>query len=207
VTRDLGRVGSGRAGRHAGRWAGGIIASLLLAIAGPATARQAAATATPSVRTYAECTRAYAARRDAASYCRRLFPATPAVTSYDTCVEASGRTAEARKLCAQRYPDTAPKPSEPIDITPQLNQLIDSWANRPRPTKPPPADPLAVVPGIQAACAQWVGNAERWLACTADGWRGTGLRGQPPQVLLTPPAPPVVVPEPTGQTPVKPPPV
>ena len=216
MIRDLGRVGGGRAGRHAERWVGGIVACLLLAIAGPATARQAAATTsstqTPAIQSYDECTRAYASRRDVASYCRRLFPAPAAVTSYDTCVQATGRTAEARRLCAQRYPDTAPKPAEPVDITPQLNKLIDSWVNQPKPPAKPPADPLAVIPGIQAACAPWADDAQRWLRCAAEGWRETGLRGQPPLALQTPPTPPVIdkpsVPQaPVDQVPVKPPPV
>ena len=188
MTSDLGKV--------EGRWAGGIVAGLLLLSAGSATARQAATTApgaqAPAVQTYADCLRAYAARRDAALYCRRLFPATPPVTSYDTCVQATGRTAEARQLCAQRYPDTASKPAAPVDLTPLVNPLIDRWINRPRPPAKPLADPLAVVPGIQAACAAWADDAQRWRRCAIEGWRATGLAGQPPLALRTPPAPPVI---------------
>ena len=200
-------------GRVSRSWAGGIIACLLLAIAGPAVSQQAAPAAP---RTYAECLRSYVGRVDPATYCRRLFPATtPAATApttptpYERCLAASGRTTEAQALCAQRNPGSAPTPTRPpVDITPQVNQLIDSLTSRPRPPAKPPADPLAVVPEIQAACAQWAGNSARWLRCTTEAWRRTGVRGQPPLALQTPPAPPpVVVQEPADQTPVKPPPV
>lgn len=183
MTRDLGRVGGSQAGRQAGRWTGRIVACLFLVMATPVASRQAATSTTSA-------------------------PTTP--TPYERCVEASGRTAEAQRVCAQRYPDSAPKAAEPIDITPQINKLIESLG-KPKPEKPKPADPLSVVPGIQAACARYAGNAERWLRCTADGWRETGLRGRPPLVLQTPPEaapvepPPVTPPKPVDQTPVSPP--
>ena len=225
MTRDLGRI--------LGGWAGGALACLLLAIAAPAASQQAApaATTVAAPRTYSECVRGYVGRVDPSTYCRRLFPATapvaatpattvPAATApttptpYERCLAASGRSAEARRLCAQRYPGGAPTSTPaPIDITPQINQWLDSLSTRPRPPARPPADPLAVVPEIQATCAQWAGNTARWLRCTAEAWRRTGLRGQPPLVLQTPPSPPPVidkppvVQEPTDQTPVRPPPV
>ncbi|WP_156390631.1 MULTISPECIES: hypothetical protein [unclassified Caulobacter] len=203
MTRDLGRVGGDQAGRSAGRRAGGVVAVLLLAIATPAAAFQqsvrpvttavptvAAPTAAPAVaapKTYAECLRSYVGRTNATAYCQRLFPdAAPAAATPSTTVP----------------PATAPAP-EPVDITPQLNKLIDSWQNRPK-TPKPPADPLAVIPEIQAACAPYAGVPERWRRCTADAWRTAGMRGQPPLVLQTPPvvAPPPVVQPPPVQPPV-----
>ncbi|WP_165185598.1 hypothetical protein [Caulobacter soli] len=90
-------------------------------------------------------------------------------------------------------PPATRKPRESVDITPAVNRLIESWANRPRTPKPPPgrpADPLSVIPDIQAACATYAGDAARWRRCTSDAWKTAGLRGQPPVVLQVPPAPP-----------------
>lgn len=235
MIRDLGRVGGGQAGLHAGRWAGGIFACLLLAAATPSAAVDEFA---PVVKSYSECVQAYRARRtDYATYCRGRFPltlsaatarpsplaaatptpstttppatTTPPPTSVPTAPPStSTQTPSATGAAPSRTP-----PREPIDVTPRVNQLIDAWTNRPRPPKPPPrppADPLAVIPEIQAACAAYAGNAERWRRCTTDAWNKAGLRGQPPVVLQVPPAPPPVekppvVVEPTDQTPVEPP--
>jgi hypothetical protein len=216
VTRELGRVGGGQAGRLAGRWAGGFVAALLLSIATAAAAFQQpvrpvtttvvprtaapAATATPAAaapKTYDECLRSYVGRTSAATYCRRLFPETPPAATTPSTTAPTGTTSTA---------DTPSTPTrEPVDITPQLNKLIDAWRNRPQTPPKPPADPLAVIPEIQAACASYVSVPERWRRCTADAWRTAGLRGRPPLVLQNPPvvAPPPVVEPP----PVQPPPV
>lgn len=204
MTRELGRVGGGQAGRLAGRWAGGFVAALL-SIATPAAAFQQAArpatTAVPTAArtpvtptTHAECLRAYAVRRDAAAYCQRRFPTTtPAATTSSTTAPATTTP-------------TAPAPTrEPVDITPQLNKLFEAWQGRPRTPPKSPADPLAVVPEIQAACAAYASVPERWRRCVADAWRAAGLRGQPPLVLQNPPVaeppPPVVQPVPPVQPP------
>jgi hypothetical protein len=185
--------------RDPGRVSGGVIAALLLSIATSAGAlqqRPVTTTAVPTTNyaapaaarpnTYAECLRAYVGRTDPTAYCRRLFPATAPSTT-------DGATAQ-------------PPTREPVDITPQLNRLVDAWRNRPRtppPTPSPPADPLAVIPEIQAACATYAAAPERWRRCTADGWRDAGLRGQPPLALQTPPA--VDPPPPAQPPPVQPP--
>lgn len=229
MTRDLGRVGRGLTGRSAGRWGLGAGACLLLAIASPASSQSRAVT--PS--SYAECLRAYSARTDAAAYCRRLFPAqapsqvtpsraagtyvrqtpniqgtTPgATTTPSTTPDPPSSSTGSQTPPPTRVPPSRTPEREPIDITPQLNQLIEGLASRQRTPKPPaklPADPLAVIPGILADCAAYTGNAQRWRRCTADGWRGAGLRGQPPLVLQTPPTPPPVYePPPVYQPPVQ----
>jgi hypothetical protein len=228
VTWDLGRVGRGLTERHAGRWVLGAVACLLLVIASPALSQSRAVT--PS--SYSECLRTYSARTDAASYCRRLFPTqvtpsraagtyvrqtpniqgtTPGATTSSptpTTTDPTSSSTGYQTPPSTRVPPSRTPEREPIDITPQLNQLIEGLASRPRTPKPPakpPADPLAVIPGILADCAAYTGNAERWRRCTADGWRGAGLRGQPPLVLLTPPAPPPVYEPPSVyQPPVQP---
>jgi len=247
---DQGRGWGGRAGRHAGRWTGGIFACLLLGTATPSAAVNEFA---PVVNSYSTCVQAYRARADYVSYCRSRFPLTvreaaarssaslatfasaqsattppAATTPVTTPAPTTVPTAPPPSTSTQTPPATTTPPSrtpprEPVDITPQLNKLIDAWANRPRTPQPPPrtppqtpprppADPLAVIPEIQAACAAYAGNAERWRRCTTDAWNRAGLRGQPPLVLQVPPAPPPlekppVVLGPTDQTPVKPPPV
>lgn len=143
------------------------------------TAPYAASTAAPTApKTYAECLRSYVRRADPTAYCRRLFPdAAPSTT-----VPGAASTPGDSTLSSSR---------EPVDITPQVERLIDAWRSRPRtpPATPrPPADPLAVIPDIQAACAAYAATPERWRRCTADGWRQAGLRGQPPLALQTPPA-------------------
>jgi len=200
--RDQGKGGSGWTGRPAGRLIGGLAASLLLALAGPALAWQSRTTpvVTPSPtaggpRTYTECVRAYANRPDAATTCARLFPATAPAASTPSTYTPPATT-----------PASTPTPTEttpPVDITPQLNKLIDAWKNRPKTTPKPPADPLAVIPDIQAKCGAYAGAPERWRRCVADEWRTAGLKGQPPLVLQNPPA---VEPAPY-QPPVTPPPV
>ncbi|MBO9557131.1 MAG: hypothetical protein J7515_00915 [Caulobacter sp.] len=161
----------------------------MLAVAGPALALQTATTALPvspspvagGPKTYAECVRAYGDRSDAQTTCARLFPATaPAASTPSTGSPAPTQT------------------TEPVDITPQLNKLIEAWKNRPKTTPKPPADPLAVIPGIQAACADYASIPERWRRCTLDGWRAAGFTGQPPLVLQNPP---VVAPLPVVQSP------
>lgn len=183
-----------------------------------------------TLTSYAECMRVYSAQTNAAAYCRRLFPAqttpsraagtmvrqtpnirgttpgasTPPATPPSTATPdpGSSQTPPSTRVPPSRTPDR-----EPVDITPQLNQLIDGLASRPRTPKPPakpPADPLAVIPGILADCAPHAGNPERWRRCTADGWRGAGLRGQPPLVLQTPPAPPPVYEPPVQSEPTPP---
>lgn len=209
MTRDLGRVGGGQAGR----WRGGFVAALLLSIATPVAAFQqrpvtttavptAAPAATPAAaapKTYAECLRSYVGRTNAAAYCQRLFPTTaPAAATPST-------TAPAGATSTPTPPTTTPPTREPVDLT----KLIEAWQNRPRtpPVTPkPPADPLAVVPEIQAACASYASVPERWRRCVADAWRTAGLRGQPPLVLqnppvVEPPPPPVVQPPPVQPPP------
>ncbi|SFJ07495.1 hypothetical protein [Caulobacter sp. UNC279MFTsu5.1] len=194
--------------RNPGR-AGGLVAVLALSIATSAAALQQPArpvttTAVPTAtraaapaaapRTYDECLRSYAGRTDPTAYCRRLFPD----TAPSTTVPGAATTPDG--------PATQPPTREPVDITPQLDKLLDAWRNRPRtpPATPgPPADPLAVIPEIQAACATYAAAPERWRRCTADGWRDAGLRGRPPLALQTPPA----VEPPRVQPPVQPPPV
>ncbi|MBO9558704.1 MAG: hypothetical protein J7515_08975, partial [Caulobacter sp.] len=115
-------------GRREGRWAGGLVAGLLLAFAGPALALQAT-TAVPPVagpnaptaastapRTYAECLRSYAGRSNATAVCQRLFPnaATPSTTTAPASTDTPATTTPTR---------------EPVDITPQLNKLIEAWKN------------------------------------------------------------------------------
>lgn len=202
MTRDLGRVGGSQAGWPARRWAG-VSAAALLAVATSAAAfqqpvRPVTTTTVPAVaapaatsaaapanapRTYAECLRSYAGRTNAAAVCQRLFPdATPSTAT----------------------PTTTTPTREPVDITPQLDKLLDAWRNRPRTPPATPADPLAVIPGIQAACAAYAAVPERWRRCTADGWRKAGLGGEPPLVLRNPP---VVEPPPVQPPVVQPPPV
>lgn len=221
----------GRVGRHAGRWVLGAVACLLAAVASPASPQSRAAA--PS--SYVDCMRIYSAQTNAATYCRRLFPQTPtqvtpsraagtyvrqtpniqgttpgAATPPPTSDPASSSTGSQTPPPTRVPPSRTPE-REPVDITPQLNQLIEGLANRPKTPRPPakpPADPLAVIPGILADCAAYAGNAERWRRCAADGWRGAGLRGQPPLVLQTPPAPPPVYePPPVYKPPIQPPPV
>lgn len=191
-------------GRSGGRWAGGLIAGLLLALAGPSMAFQATTTVPPvagpnaptaastAPRTYAECLRSYAGRTNATAICQRLFPNAAAATPSSTTAPASTDT-----------PTTTTPPREPVDITPQLNKLIDAWKSRPKTTPTTPADPLAVIPDIQAKCGAYAGVVERWRRCVADAWRTAGLKGQPPLVLQNPPA----VEPPPYQPPVTPPPV
>jgi hypothetical protein len=217
MTRDLGRVGGSRAGRQAGRWTGRLIAFLWLAIATPAAAVQP----TPDPTSYAECTRIYSHRADAATMCRRMFPltrttpiirATPSVGGVATPAPTTPPVAAPPSPSTQTPPATTTPPSrtpprEPVDITPTVNKLIDAWSARRRTPKPPPrapADPLAVIPEIQAACAAYANNAERWRRCTSDAWNAAGLRGQPPLVLQVPPAPPPPLYEPPPTTPVQP---
>jgi hypothetical protein len=198
------------------------LAAALLAVATPAGAFQQAvrpattttvptvaapaATSTPTTsttstaapKTYAECLRSYAARTNATAVCQRLFPnATPSTTTpaATTPSTSTGTT-------------SATPTREPVDITPQVDKLLDAWRNRPKTTPKPPADPLAVIPEIQAACAAYVGAAERWRRCTLDRWRTAGLKGSPPLVLQNPPVvePPPVQP-PVVQPPSNPPPV
>uniref|UniRef100_B0SYP5 Uncharacterized protein n=1 Tax=Caulobacter sp. (strain K31) TaxID=366602 RepID=B0SYP5_CAUSK len=205
MTRDLGRVGRGLAGRHAGRWVRGAVACLLPVVA--------SLVASPvwgdTLSSYAECMRVYGAQTNAAAYCRRLFPdQTTASRTAGTIVRQTPNTnatapggstspATPDPGSSQTPPSTRTPPSrtperDPIDITPQLNQLIEGLASRPRAPPRQPSDPLAVIPGILADCAVYASNPERWRRCTADGWRGAGLRGQPPLALQTPPAPPPV---------------
>jgi hypothetical protein len=202
VTRDLGRIGGGQTGRHAGRWACGL-AALLLSVATSAAAFQQAvrpvtttavptvaapaATQTTAPKTYAECLRSYVGRTNATAYCQRLFPnAAPDATT----------------------PTTSTPTRDPVD----LSKLIEAWQNRPKQPPGTPPDPLAVIPEIQAACATYAGVPERWRRCTADAWRKAGLRGEPPLVLQTPPVvepppPPVVQPPPVRPPVVAKPPV
>lgn len=203
MTRDLGRRGSGRAGR----WAGGIVACLWLATATSASAFQqrvppATTTAVPTAaapKTYAECLRSYVGRTSATAYCQRLFPtAAPAATTPSATVPPA----------TTPTPTNPPPTREPLD-TSQLDKLIEAWRNRPKTppgTATPPADPLAIIPEIQAACAAYAGVPERWRRCTADAWRKAGLRGDLPLALRTPPViappPPVVRPPPPVQPPV-----
>lgn len=150
--------------------------------------------------------RVYAARRDATAVCRRLFPTTtPAAATPSTTVPA-----------ATTPTISTPTPTrEPVDVTPQLNKLLEAWQNRPKTppgTAKPPADPLAVIPEIRAACVSDASVPERWRRCTAAGWRRAGLRGDPPLALQTPPviaSPPPVVPSPPPALPpvVSPPPI
>lgn len=217
VIRDLGRVGGSRAGRHAGRWTGRLVACVWLSIATPSAAVQP----TPDPTSYAECLRIYSHRADAATMCRAMFPlsrTTPIVRATPTVGAVSPTpapatppyatppsTSTAMPSATATPPATSTPPSrtpprEPVDITPGVTKLLEAWANRPRTPKPPPgppADPLAVIPEIQAACARYAGNVERWRRCTTDAWNAAGLRGQPPVVLQVPPAaPPVYEPPP-----------
>lgn len=213
MARDLGK-GGGRARRLAECWAGALTVVVLLSSATsvaafqqaprPATttavptAPYAASSAAPTApKTYDECLRSYVRRADPTAYCRRLFPDTAPSTTVPGAASTPGDF-------------TQSPPREPVDITPQLESLIDAWRNRPRTptaTPRPPADPLAVIPDIQAACAAYAATPERWRRCTADGWRQAGLRGQPPLALQTPPAiePPPVYPLPVEPQPVRPP--
>ncbi|TCS13641.1 hypothetical protein [Caulobacter sp. BK020] len=166
------------------------------------TAPYAASAAPTAPRTYDECLRSYAGRTDPTAYCRRRFPDTAPSTTAPGATTTPGDSTQAPTR-------------EPVDVTPQIERLIDAWRNRPRPppaTPSPPADPLAVIPDIQAACAAYADTPERWRRCTADRWRQAGLRGQPPLVLQTPPTvepapveprptPPVVQSKPPVQTP------
>ena len=179
---------------------GGLAAGLLLALAGPAPAFQSrttpAVTTSPAAvgpRTYTECMRAYANRPDAATTCARLFPATAPAASTPSTSTPSTTTPASTSTPAQT--------TQPVDITPQLDKLLDAWKNRPRTTPKPPADPLAVIPDIQAKCGAYAGVVERWRRCVADAWRTAGLRGEPPLVLQNPPA----VEPPPVQPPVQPP--
>ncbi len=218
MTRDQGKGRNGWTGRLAGRWAG-VVVGALLAVGGPAMAFQSrttvpAATPGPSAggpKTYADCLHDYAYRRDVATTCARLFPAAaaPATAAYPAAppVATAPTPSAPTPTAAPSTPAAATPTREPVDITPQLNRLIDAWKNRPKPaseTPRPPADPLAVIPDIQAACAAYADVPERWRRCTTDGWRTAGLRGQPPLELRNPP---VVEPPPPPPPPVQPPPV
>lgn len=173
---------------------GDLAAGLLLAAVTAAFQQPPSTTAAPTTpRTYAECLRSYAGRTNGTAICQRMFP--------------NAATANPSSTTAPASTDTSTPTREPVDITPQLNKLIDAWRNRPRTPPATPTDPLAVVPDIQAKCAAYAGVLERWRRCVADEWKTAGLSGQPPLVLQNPPVvtPPPVQPPVYTPPPVQPP--
>ena len=169
MIRDLGRIEGSRAGRHAGRWVGGIGACLLLLVATPSAAVDEFA---PVVTSYAQCVQEYRTRRtDYATYCRARFPLTvqeaaarssarsavltstqPATTSpaappptattpASTSVPAAPPPAYPQAPPATNSTPSRTPPRESVDITPAVNKLIEAWASRPRTPKPLPQAP------------------------------------------------------------------